>query len=187
MGLINDTNLDFLSEPEETAPQLLKEIKDKAQHLVNLYRVMTEAEEAYEAAKKAYEMYAYITLPNEMKLNGISLIQTTGGDAVRINTKYYCSPNKNETDRAEIREWLRGRGGDSLIKERLIVPQSAFEQLKASGIPFDEDSEVNTNSLKAWIKGELGASGRGIATLSIEDIPKCIHFMERDEAEVVIL
>jgi hypothetical protein len=189
MGLLDTAiqgTLDYLTEEQPRANTATQEIKQKAGFLIGLYKEMKLAEEAFQHAKQKYEAYAYTVLPSEMRMNGIELIKTTQGDVVRIATKYYCSPNKNEADRALIREWLKNHSGDHLVKERYVVPQEAVERLEAANIPFDIESEVNTNSLKAWIKGMLGVNGME-AKISVEDIPNCIHFMERDEAEVVEL
>ncbi len=60
-----------------------------------------------------------------------------------------------------------------------------IENLKKSDVPYVEKWDMNTNSLKAWIKSQLGADG-GEAQFSIQDIPDCVHFSQIDEAEIKI-
>jgi hypothetical protein len=180
MGLID---VDFLEE-QQTDSSEVKVISEKAAYLVQLYREMKRTEEAFEAAKKAYDSYRLLTLPTEMLMHGVTSITTVHGQQVQVNTKYYCSPNKNDADKQQMREWLIANKGQHLIKEHAVVPQEAIKQLEEAHIPFDRDINVNTNSLKAWLKGQVGAS-EGAAVLDINEIPNYIHFIMRDEAEVI--
>jgi len=52
-----------------------------------------------------------------------------------------------------------------------------MDKLKATGIPYAEVDDLNTNSLKAFFKDKIGA-GTGVAQLQIQDIPESFHFQE---------
>jgi len=87
------------------------------------------------------------------------------------------TPNKNENDKQTMVEWLRANDGGFLVKEKASVDGAQIELLKAASIPYTEIDDINTNSLKAFLKDKIGAAG-GIAQIQIQDIPSCIHFQE---------
>jgi hypothetical protein len=77
----------------------------------------------------------------------------------------------------KMAEWLRTVDGAFLIKERAAVDAAQIDKLKDAGIPFTEICDFNTNSLKAFLKDKIGASG-GTAQIQVTDIPECMHFQE---------
>jgi hypothetical protein len=155
------------------------------EHLKQLKIKMVEAETLYEAAKKEYEYYANSVLPMEMYNAGVSRIDLLDGGVMTYERKYYCTPNKNEADKLKMASWLRDHGGDHLIKERAAVDASKIDALKEAGIPFVEICDFNTNSLKAFLKDKIGASG-GTAQLTVEEIPECMHFQEAGAVSIDI-
>jgi hypothetical protein len=78
-------------------------------------------------------------------------------------------------------EWLRDHGGEGLLKEQCIVDGSFADQL--DDVPHTVKSDMNTNSLKAWLKSQLGLDG-GTPQFSIEEIPPCMHFTQIDEVSI---
>jgi hypothetical protein len=161
----------------ETDKNVLKNLSAMGDHLKTLKIKMLEAEAVFEAAKKEYEYYATSILPMEMYNAGVSKLELMDGGMLTYEKKFYCAPNKNEADKQKVAEWLRLQGGEHLIKERAAVDASKIPELRASGIPFTEICDFNTNSLKAFLKDKIGASG-GIAQITQADIPECIHFQE---------
>jgi hypothetical protein len=157
--------------------QVLSGLSKMGQHLKELKLKMLKAEAEYDAAKKEYEYYSSVILPTEMLNAGVSRVDLADGGVMSYERKWYISPNKNEKDKATIAEWLRAHDGEHLIKERAAVDKAQFDKLKASGIPYVEVSDFNSNSLKAFLKDKIGASG-GMAQLQITDIPPEIHFQE---------
>ena len=100
-----------------------------------------------------------------------------------VKRAYYCSPNKNAEDKKIMADWLIANGGEHLIKKTITAGEDSINALKAANIPFAEDSNVNTASLKSFLKDKLGITS-GIAQIQMEDIPKCIHFSEVQVAEI---
>jgi hypothetical protein len=172
---MSDETFDYLMQKEDKA--VLKNLVQMGEQLKVLLKDMNEKEALYTQAKKEYEYYASSVLPMEMFNAGINSIELMTGGRLTYERKFYCQPNKNEADRTKIAEWLRTQGGDHLIKEKAVVDGAQIDKLKEAAIPFAELDDINTNSLKAFIKDKLGASG-GQAQIQITDVPECIHFQE---------
>ena len=90
-----------------------------------------------------------------------------------------------EADKKIIADWLRANGGDYLIKHDASVAAQDMEKLDAQGIPYIENTSVNTTSLKAFIKDKLGVT-TGVQQITVDDIPKCVHFQEVTTVELEV-
>jgi hypothetical protein len=165
--------------------QVLQNISKMGEQLKDLRIKMLEAQAVADQAKKEYEHFANVILPQEMFSVGLSSITLANGGQINVQHKYYCQPNKNEEDRRVMSDWLRKNQGEHLIKSVANVDQADIEKLKAEGIPFTEKNDINTNSLKAFLMDGLGLKG-GVQKFTAEDIPACIHFQEVSYAELVM-
>ena len=161
----------------DTDKNVLKNLASMGTHLKELRIKMMEAEAVYDAAKKEYEYYSSSVLPMEMYNAGVTSLELIDGGVLKYERKYFCTPNKNEADKQKMADWLRAHGGEHLIKERAAVDASKIEDLRKAGIPFTEICDFNTNSLKAFLKDQLGVSG-GTAQIQASDIPEVMHFQE---------
>lgn len=177
----------FLENTTSTDPLLLQQINTDCDKLVELKMQMMLAEEKFEAAKKAYSDFATKQIPQLFKNNGLDMIATASGTRVRIVTKTRASILKGQDDgrtsKEIIAKWLREHDADHLIKEQLICPQSQLEALKQAGITFQEDMNINTNSLKSLIIDMLGQNG-GVPVINKDDLPEGLSFYQWDEAEI---
>ena len=108
---------------------------------------------------------------------GVESITLVNGGTIRVQHKYYCQPNKNDGDKQIMANWLREHNGEDLIKETANVSPDDIDKLKESGIPYIAKSDINTNSLKAFLVKGLGVNS-GVQQFSIEDIPACMHFQQ---------
>lgn len=156
---------------------VLKNLATMGERLKTLKKAYEDADKAAQEAKKEYEYYASSVLPMEMFNAGVTSLELASGGTMRYERNYYCQPNKNAADRAKIIAWLRENGGGHLVKSKGTVDGAQLEKLKASGIPFSETDDINTNSLKAFLKDALGING-GTAQMAIQDIPNEVHFHE---------
>lgn len=168
-------NYDYLVNDEDRG--VLQNLTKMGEHLKALKLKMIEAEATAKEAKKEYEYYASSVLPMEMYNAGVSELTLVSGGKMTYERKFYCQPNKNDADRQIMADWLREHGGDHIIKESAKVDGTQFDKLKAANIPFAEISDINTNSLKAFLKDKLGVSG-GTQQIQLQDIPDCMHFQE---------
>lgn len=161
----------------ETDKGVLKNLSEMGEQLKQLKLEMLAAEAAAETAKKAYEHYANVVIPQEMFSAGVDSISLTTGGKLSLKHNFYCQPNKNAEDRAKIVKWLRKNGGGHLVAHNATVSAEDMDKLTADNIPFIENTEVNTASLKAFLKDKIGAT-TGVQQIEIADIPAYIHFYE---------
>lgn len=169
----------------EQTSNLMKQIQEHVKKLRALQWTMIQAEEAFNKATKAYEEYSRTVMPDLFKMNGLDALRMEDGSLVRVVTKTNCSINKNDQDRANVAQWLREHDAASLVKSECIVPPSQIPALKANGIIYDEETTMNTNSVKAWVLDQLGQKGSP-ATITKEDLPKGLNFFQFDEMEIVM-
>jgi hypothetical protein len=168
-------NEDYLIQEQDK--NVLKNLVKMGEHLKSLNSKMLAKEAEYIEAKKEYDYYANSVLPMEMFNAGVASLDLISGGRISYEHKYYCQPNKNADDKNVIAEWLRQHGGEHLIKDQAYVDGALIGKLKEIGIPYVEKDDINTNSLKAFIKDKLGEQG-GTQQLTLDDIPACIHFQE---------
>lgn len=167
---------------EQTAG-LMQKIQEHVKELRRLQWVMMEAEEAYKEAEKAFNNYSRSTMPDLFKMNGLDALRTEDGMMVRVVTKTNCSINKGDVDRTNVANWLREHGAENLVKSECIVPPSQIEKLKAAQITYEEETTMNTNSVKAFVLDQLGQKGSP-ATITKDDLPKGLNFFQYDEMEI---
>ena len=167
---------------EQTAG-LMAQIQEHVKKLRALQWDMIQAEEAFMRAEKAYNDYSRTVMPDLFKMNGLDALTMDDGSVVRVVTKTNCSINKNDIDRANVAKWLREHGAPQLVKSECIVPPSQVEKLKAANIIYQEETTMNTNSVKAFILDQLGQKGAP-ATITKEDLPKGLNFFQFDEMEI---
>lgn len=165
--------------------QVLKNLSKMGEKLKELQVAMLAAQAEAERTKKEFEHYANVLIPMEMFSAGIDSICLVSGGVLRVKRNFYCQPNKNDADKKVIADWLRANGGDYLIKHDASVSAQDMEKLDAQGIPYVENTSVNTTSLKAFIKDKLGVT-TGVQQITIDDIPKCVHFQEVTTVELEV-
>ena len=167
----------------EQTSGLMKQIQEHVKKLRALQWKMLEAEEAFKKAEKEFDDYSRNVMPDLFKMNGLDMLLMDDGSKVRVVTKTTCSINKNDQDRSNVAEWLRQHGAAQLVKSECIVPTSQVEKLKAASIIYEEETTMNTNSVKAFVLDQLGQKGAP-ATITKEDLPKGLNFFQYDEMEI---
>lgn len=167
----------------EADKSVLKNLADMGKHLQKLKDNLTQKEAELAQAKKEYEHYASNILPSVMFSAGVESLKLQDGHMLNVKRAYYCSPNKNPEDKKAMADWLMANGGEHLIKRTITAGEDSINALKEAGIPFAEDSSVNTSSLKSFLKDKLGITS-GVAQIQMDDIPKCMHFAEVTVAEI---
>lgn len=165
--------------------KVLKNLSEMGEKLKELQIAMLQTQAAAEQAKKAYEHFANVVIPQEMFSLGVESIGLSTGGSIKLKHNFYCQPNKNDADRKKIVEWLRQNGGGHIVKSEASVSAEDISKLKADGIPYVENTAVNTASLKAFLKDKIGAT-TGIQQIKLEDIPDCIHFQEVTTVELEV-
>lgn len=163
--------------------EILGNLSKMGEHLKSLKAKVEEAEEALSRAKKEYEHWANVVLPQEMYSLGVESLTLSTGGSISLKRNFYCQPNKNADDRKVMAEWLREHGGGHLIVAEAQVDAEDVPLLRDAGIPFIESESVNTNKLKAFLKDGIGVSS-GQQRFTIDEIPRCMHFQEVTIAEI---
>jgi hypothetical protein len=181
---MSDEPFDYLVQPEDS--NVLKNLSTMGEQLKNLKLKMLKAEAEYETAKKEYDYYSSSVLPMAMFNAGVSEVKLMSGGVMTYERKFYCTPNKNAEDKQKMAEWLREHGGEFLIKEKAIVDGSQIDKLKEASVPYVEVDDINTNSLKAFLKSIIGATDSGTAQVQIGEIPACIHFQEVGQVNIEV-
>lgn len=180
-------DLSYLSDTgiTQTDKGILKNLSAMGEKLKELKIAMLEAAAEAERTKKEFEHYANVIIPQEMFSAGVDSIGLSSGGMLKVKRNFYCQPNKNPEDRKKIVDWLRANGGDHLVKHDASVSAEDMDKLTENGIPFVENTNVNTTSLKAFLKDKIGAT-TGVQQINIEDIPECIHFQEVTTVELEV-
>lgn len=179
---MNEYELDDVA---DTASSLgvMEEIKKQVNVLRSFREKMEQAEAQFKEAKEAYENFATNTLPDMFKLNGISAVSDDEGHIYAVETVTSCSINKNAADKNNVINWLRQQGADTLVKGQCVVPLSQKEALSAASITYEEETTVNTNSVKSFVLSALGQK-ESPATIAKEDLPKGLNFFQYDHVVV---
>ena len=172
---IANEQFDYLA--SDTDKNVLKNLSKMGDHLKDLKLKMIKAEAEFKQAQKEHDYYASSVLPMEMFNAGVSEIKLMSGGIMTYERKFYCQPNKNAADKQIMADWLRSNNGAHLVKESATVDGAQIDKLKEASIPFTEIDDINTNSLKAFLKDKIGAAG-GTVQIQIQDIPECMHFQE---------
>lgn len=183
-----ENDLSYLTEAtsiSESDKGVLKNLSTMGEKLKELQLKMLETQTAAEQAKKEFEHYANVIIPQEMFSVGVDSIGLASGGMLKVKRNFYCQPNKNPEDRKIIVEWLRANGGGHLVKHDASVSAEDMDKLSANGIPFVENTNVNTTSLKAFLKDKIGAT-TGVQQVAVDDIPECIHFQEVTSVELEV-
>ena len=180
-----ENDLSYLENISTQDKGVLKNLSTMGEKLKELQIKMLETQAAAEQAKKEFEHYANVIIPQEMFSAGVDSIGLASGGSLKVKRNFYCQPNKNPEDKKKIVEWLRANGGGHLVKHDASVSAEDMDKLEKNGIPFIENTSVNTTSLKAFLKDKIGAT-TGVQQIQVEDIPACIHFQEVTTVELEV-
>lgn len=162
---------------------VLKNLSALGEQLKSMYTDMLIKKEAAAQAEKEYKHFANVVLPMEMVSAGVQSIGLMSGGTMKLTQHYYCQPNKNVEDQQKIAKWVIENGGDFLLNHMANVSPENIDKLKANDIAFVDSTTFNTASLKAFIKDKL-APKTGTPSITIDDIPACIHFQEVSSVEI---
>lgn len=172
----------LITEPDTS---VLKNLSEMGAHLEELEKDMLDKEAEYQAAKTKFEHYKNTVLPEAMYSAGVTSLGLMSGNSIKVKTEYHCSPTK--AARQKLVEWLREHGGDYLIDTQAIVPGAAMGELVEKQIPFIEQTDMNTNKVKSFLKGLIGDGKGGVeAQMEIADIPKEFNFVKLQVAEIEV-
>lgn len=166
---------DWLDEvgADKTAMVEVKAVIDKWREL---RFKLDNAEAVMAEAKKQYDEYVK-TVSSTLRQNGLEALKLEDGSMLEVVEQVRCSITKD--GRNAVADWLRNKGAEQLVKSQLVVDASHKQQLEEEGIAYDEEVSMNTNSVKAWVKGEMQ-----MGTVGLNDLPKGLSWFQYDEVRV---
>ena len=126
-------------------------------------------------------------IPTIFKANNIMGLDLNDGSKVSIEEHLVVQLIKDEKRRALALAWLENNGGEDLIKSVLTIDDPSvalLEALNNSGVLYSMSKDVNTNSVKAWLREKLGLKDGYIATLEQKDVPKEFGLYIYDMVEI---
>ena len=168
-------------EGASAAADVIADVKLKIKKMRQLEVDMFEKQLVYDQARKEYDDYKATVVLASMTSAGLNSLEDDEGNFIKLETRFHCNPNKNDADRKIINEWLASQGGGFLVKRQGIVEAEQLDMMRNAGIPFAEKTDMNTNSLKAFLKDLLGYSKGGVSKIALEDIPDQMHFIITSE------
>jgi len=106
-------------------------------------------------------------IPTMAETLQLKKFESPDGQKVEIKDDVKATIAKNPEAKANAIAYLRKTGNDALVKEKFIIQAVDHEQgiitrkqLLKDGYQFDESLDVNTASLKAFVKKELEAGNK---------------------------
>lgn len=158
---------------DDTAMTVIKSVVAEYRTLVfNVQQKEAELKYAQEQLQKCVADAAKL-----LRSNGMEAIKCEDGTMIEVVQNVKCSVVKDR--KQEVADWLRDRDMGDMVKSQLIVMESAKQRLDEMGIGYDEDLSMNTNSIKAYVRGEME---RG--NLSVDELPKGLSWFQYDDLKV---
>ena len=157
----------------------MAEVKQVVAKWRELKAAMDEAEFNFTRAKNIYEAYVKSDMVGRLRQNGIESLGLEDGSRLEVVQQTKCSIKKDQASQDEVAAWLRQHEADQLVKSQLIVMPSQKAVLDKMGIAYDEDITMNTNSVKAFILGEMRMNN-----IQVEDLPKGLSWYQWDDVVV---
>lgn len=160
----------------DNAVTLTSEVKKAIEKWQKADMKVVEAEIALAQATKEYANVVN-DVSELLRQNGIEALRLETGEMLEVVEKIRCSIKKDKVN--EVADWLRSRGMDNLVSSQLLVMPSQKSVLDKMGVAYDEKVEMNTNSVKAYVKGELQ-----VGNMEREEIPEGIGWFVYDDIVV---
>lgn len=157
----------------------MAEVKQVVAKWRELREALAKAEFEYTQAKNLYEAFVKTDMVGKLRTNGIETLGLEDGSRLEVVQQTKCSIKKDKASQDQVAAWLREHDADNLVKSQLIVMPSQKAKLEQMGIAFDEEVSMNTNSVKAFILGEMRMNN-----IQTEDIPSGISWYQWDDIAV---
>ena len=143
-----------------------------------------ETEEELKRLKKIKEAISCEEIPNFLSNFGMSELKFEDGSKLTIKEEVFPSISKTDPiKQKQAYNWLSQNGAGHLIKNELVVGDFTKEVedfLFKKGFSFKTKKEVNTQSLKAFFRDQLGINKNSKQKITVNDIPEFIScFMKK--------
>ena len=155
------------------------EVKAMIQQWKALRAKLVAAETAYACAQAVYDNFVKNVAVAKLRQNGLESLKLEDGTLLTVVQQTKCSVKKDDVSKKQVAKWLQEVGAPALVQSQLIVMESNEEQLKKLGIPFDKEVSMNTNSIKAFVLGEMAVNH-----MTAADLPKGLSWYQWDDIKV---
>lgn len=166
----------FLSRTDvEINSATVKQIGELAQALVQLREDISIKELDLERLKEKENQLSGKVIPDLLKENGIDQLSLASGQKIKVDSDLKITMPKTEGEkRTKAMSWIRTNGGEGIIKESITVTDTSEDikkKLVKEEISHIVKEDVNTNTLKSFLKGLLGIKKGSVAQILPSDIP----------------
>lgn len=167
-------DIDFLDElVVETPPSVLAEVMEHVNNWRSICLDIAKIEEKLAALKKQEVRMSEEVIPTLLSQHGLETLGLENGASVSIKEDIFAGVPKDPKAAKAALTWLSAHGGADLIKDSVEVvdpPKSLITTLDEDGVDYERTQKVNANSLKAWLKAQLGLSKGSIAKMQAAEI-----------------
>ena len=165
----------FLDDFKDDSKSAIEEVMEYVTTLQTLDNDIEAIEQQLKDKQAIRDEIAKETLPALLAENGLDEMKLSNGMKLTIKEDVFVSVPKNDEGKKKVLEWLKANGGEDLVHQELTVegPSEWLRQtLKENECVFEEEIAVNTNSLKAWFKRQLGMTKGSIQSIDLNQVPK---------------
>ena len=141
---------------------------------------MIEAETVFLALKSEFDDYCK-EVASVLRRNGIESLKCEDGAEVSVEQQVKASLKKDLQSKRQVAEWLESNGLGNLVTRQYILTATpaAKSLLEANNIAYDDEVGMNTNQVKAYVKGELNKGN-----MTEADIPAGLSWYSYDAVTV---
>lgn len=151
-------------------------IDEEARKIAKMREDMIALEEKYMLAKADYETANEI-LEKRMSDSGIFSCVTDSGSKVELVSKVSCTITKDK--KHDVALWLRKMGMEDKVKVTATVKQDYIPLLAKSGIEYQENEDVNTNTVKSLLTSMIKEN-----KMDVNSIPKGITYTQVETVQI---
>jgi len=129
-------------------------------------------------------------IPEFLLSRRLKAIEMEDGTKIKIEEKISLGlPKKDVVKRKTVFTWLRGNGGDGIIKNELKIvdpEESVKDYLLENKIPFALIDDIHYQTLKSFVSGKLGLKKGTLAEIEVSDVPEELNLFIYKETKVKV-
>ena len=166
----------FLADVEtsaESANSLMAEVTEITSNWVRLANEISQYEDKLKELNAQERKISMEIIPGLFQQHGLTKLLLQNGIEVSVKEDIDAGIPADEHKAEQAFKWLASHGGADLIKDTLAIAdptQAIIELVSEQGLDFDRSRKVNANSLKAWLRAELGMKEGSVARIKTEDV-----------------
>lgn len=179
---------DFLEESQTLDSAALATLQGKLSGLTDLRTQIAEVESHLKELKKEEMKRSREDIPSFLLQFGINRLDLDNGMCVTIKEDIACTvPKTDMVKRQAVMNFLIKNGGGGLIKDKVQIEDptvAVMNKLEEDGVQYARTQDVNTSSLKAFVRGLLGLKKNTVASVEVSEVPKELNLYVYRETKV---